>query len=94
MLTMTESAGARLAELLDEAEAPGGAAARFVAGPEGLSLAMDAKREGDQTFDHEGRTVLLLATEVADALSDKTLDTEATERGLALTLQPTEETGS
>ena len=87
MLTVTETAGAHLAEMLDEAKAPGGAAARFIMGPEGLSLAMDAKRDGDEIFAHEGRTVLLVAEDVASLLADKTLDLTDTEQGKALTLE-------
>jgi Fe-S cluster assembly iron-binding protein IscA len=94
MLTVTESATAHLAEMLDEANAPGGAAARFVVGPEGLSLAMDAKRDGDETFEHEGRTVLLVAQDVSELLTEKTLDLKETEQGPALTLEDSPEAGS
>ena len=87
MLTVTESACAHLADMLDEANAPGGAAARFVVGTEGLSLAMDAKKEGDQTFEHGDRTVLLVAPDVSELLTDKTLDLKATDKGPALTLE-------
>ena len=94
MLTVTESASAHLAEMLDEANAPGGAAARFVNGPEGLSLAMDAKRDGDETFEHDGRTVLLVAQDVSELLTDKTLDMKETEQGQALTLEDNTQAGS
>jgi Fe-S cluster assembly iron-binding protein IscA len=89
MLTVTESACAHLAEMLDEANAPGGAAARFVVGTEGLSLAMDAKKEGDHTFEHGDRTVLLVAPDVSELLTDKTLDLKTTDKGPALTLEDT-----
>jgi Fe-S cluster assembly iron-binding protein IscA len=86
MLTVTEPASAHLAKLLDDAEAPDGAAARFVSGEEGLALQLDQPKDDDQTVDHQGRTVLLLDPEIADLLQDKTLDVRETEEGTALEL--------
>ncbi|HEX7009559.1 MAG TPA: hypothetical protein VF184_06225 [Phycisphaeraceae bacterium] len=87
MLTLTETARAHLARLLNEAGAPEDAAARFVAGPQGLTLYLDNLRPGDETFEYEGRTVLVLDEQVADILSERTLDVEETEEGPTLTLQ-------
>ncbi|MEX0885418.1 MAG: hypothetical protein WD009_03165 [Phycisphaeraceae bacterium] len=87
MLTITETAGEHLSQLLEDAEAPEGAAARFVASDEGLSLHVDEPRPGDETLEHEGRTVLLLDAQIAELLADRTLDIEQTEEGPALTLQ-------
>lgn len=86
MLTVTDPASAHLAKLLDDAEAPDGAAARFVNGEEGLALQLDQPRDDDQTHDHQGRTVLLLDPEIADLLQDKTLDVRETDEGTALEL--------
>ena len=86
MLTVTEPAGAHLEKLLDEAEAPEGAAARFVASEEGLTLQLDNPKPEDETHDHGGRTVLLLDQQVAELLSDKTLDLQQTEQGPSLAL--------
>jgi Fe-S cluster assembly iron-binding protein IscA len=86
MLTVTDPAGAHLAKLLDDAEAPEGAAARFVAGEDGLALQVDEPRDDDQSHDHQGRTVLLVGPDVAELLQDKTLDVRETEEGTALEL--------
>lgn len=87
MLNVTEPAAEHLARLLDDAQAPDGAAARFVASQEGLALQVDTPKPGDDTIEHSGRTLLLLDEQVSDLLSDKVLDVEQTEEGLALTLQ-------
>ncbi|MEX0744829.1 MAG: hypothetical protein WD118_04435 [Phycisphaeraceae bacterium] len=87
MLIMTHSAAEHLRQLLLEADAPEGAAARFVAGPEGLSLHLDKHRTGDETYEHDGRTVLLVDGQIADLLADRTLDVEQTDDGPTLTLQ-------
>jgi len=86
MLTVTEDARAHLVKLLEEAEAPEGSAARFVAGEEGLALQVDNPREDDQTHEHNGRPVLLMDPQIADLLQDKTLDVRETEEGTALEL--------
>ncbi|MEX0653322.1 MAG: hypothetical protein WD534_01340 [Phycisphaeraceae bacterium] len=87
MLIMTQSAAEHLEQLLAEADAPEGAAARFVAGPEGLSLHLDQQRPGDETYEHDGRTILLIDEQIADLLAERTLDLETTDDGPALTLQ-------
>jgi len=86
MLTVTDPAGEHLAKLLDDAEAPEGTAARFVAGEDGLALQVDEPKEDDQNHDHQGRTVLLIDPQVAELLQDKTLDVRETEEGTALEL--------
>jgi Fe-S cluster assembly iron-binding protein IscA len=86
MLNVTEPASAHLAKLLDDAEAPEGAAARFVQGEQGLALQVDEPKQDDQTHDHQGRTVLLVDPQVAELLQDKTLDVRETEEGTALEL--------
>ena len=91
MLTITDGASAFLSRILEEAKAPDEAAARFVVGPEGLSLQLDESREGDQTFEHDGSTVLLLDSAVADLLADKTLDVTIEEENVALVLHGDED---
>ena len=87
MLNVTDPAAEHLAKLLQEADAPEGAAARFVAGQEGLSLHLDNAKPGDDTIEHHGRTVLLLDEQISELLNDKILDLQETESGPALTLQ-------
>lgn len=86
MLSVTEPASSHLEKLLDKAQAPDGAAARFVASEEGLTLQLDHPKPEDETHEHEGRTILLLDQQVAELLSDKTLDLQDTEQGPSLAL--------
>ncbi len=91
MLNITEPAADHLSKLLNEADAPEGTAARFVASQEGLSLQVDSPRPDDQTIEHDGKAILLLDAQVAELLDDKTLALEETEQGPALTIQGEEE---
>ena len=85
MLTLTESAGAHLAGVL--AEAPENAAVRLTVQQQSLAPTLDQPREQDVTFEHEGRTVLVLEPKLADLLSDRTLDTQDSEEGSRLVLR-------
>ena len=76
MLTVTEAASARLAEMLKQQDVPADIAVRFVHEGEGVGLRPDNEREGDTAFQHEGRTVLLLDAQVSELLVDDTLDVE------------------
>jgi Fe-S cluster assembly iron-binding protein IscA len=87
MLTVTEAASGHLAELLTDAEAPEGVAVRFVRQEDGLAMSMDNPQSGDTTFEHEGRTVLALEDEVAQLLTQNTLDIEDSDDGPQLALQ-------
>jgi Fe-S cluster assembly iron-binding protein IscA len=86
MLTMTETAGAHLVDLLGEAEVPEDVAIRFVIESEELTLRLDKERPGDESFSHEGKTVLLVDEEMSTMLSEKTLDIEPSDEGPKLTL--------
>jgi Fe-S cluster assembly iron-binding protein IscA len=86
MLTMTEAAGAHLVDLLGEAEVPEDVAIRFVVESEGLTLRLDKERPGDESLNHEGKTVLLVDEQMSTMLSDKTLDVDNSDEGLKLTL--------
>ena len=74
MLTVTETASAYLAEMLDQAGAPEEVAVRFVPGENGVTMVSDAPQPEDTTFDHDGRTVLVLDEQISQLLADKTLD--------------------
>jgi hypothetical protein len=50
---------------------------------QGVALRRDSERAGDATFQHEGRTVLLLDAQMAELLADGTLDMD----GAKLTLR-------
>ena len=54
---------------------------------EGLALALGKTESDDETFDHQDRTVLAIAPEVATALRETTLDTVEEEGGTRLILR-------
>jgi hypothetical protein len=83
MLTVTEAAGTRLAQMVRQRGLPDEIAIRFIYGGQGINLQQDSQRAGDMTFKHEGRTVLLLDAQVSELLADDTLDLE----GARLTLR-------
>jgi hypothetical protein len=84
MLTVTETAGQHLSQVLEQA--PGNAVVRFIPQENGLAMHLDNVREGDLTFEHEDKTVLALEPRVAEALADRTLDVQPTEEGPQLAL--------
>jgi hypothetical protein len=84
MLTVTEAAGAHLAQLLEQRNAPGDIAIRFVCEGQGIALRQDSERPGDTTFQHEGRTVLLLDAQVSELVAAQTLELEGTRLTLEL----------
>ncbi|HEU5294357.1 MAG TPA: hypothetical protein VFU71_06185 [Burkholderiaceae bacterium] len=76
MLTVTKAASEYLNNMLIRSQAPSDAAVRIVPKVDGGGLAtkIDQERDGDEHFDCEGRTVLVLDSQLADALSEQTLD--------------------
>ena len=87
MLTVTDSAARRLNQMLSDA--PEGTAIRFVPQGDGLIPQIHNPQSDDETFEHEGKTVLALDQQVASALDDKTLDVDITQQGSQLVLVDT-----
>jgi Fe-S cluster assembly iron-binding protein IscA len=88
MLTITETAGAHLAQLLAEANQPEEAAVRVERATTGaLTLRFDQVQPDDLTVEHEERTVLVFDTEIAETLGDKTIDAREAEEGTKLVIQ-------
>lgn len=87
MLTVTETASARLAEKLVKKQADDDEALRFVRKPRGWKLHLDTPTSDDVLFTREGRTVLVLGVEVARLLVDHTLDTKDSPTGSRLCLR-------
>ena len=79
MLTVTEAASARLAEMMEQKGLSQDVAIRFVSRDRGIAMQSGTERPGDATFQHEGRTVLLLDEKVSKLLADETLDVDGTE---------------
>ncbi len=77
MLTISDAAGAHLAQILVQAKASDTEAVRFVLDGTKLSMQLDEVCPDDVVFAHEARTVLVLDAEVSHALRDRTLDVDA-----------------
>lgn len=88
MLTVTDSAAAQLDTMLSDA--PEGAAIRFVPNGNVLEPRLDEPREGDAVYKHGERVVLIVEPNMAEALSDRVLDSQSTEQGERLTLKVVE----
>jgi len=87
MLTVTEAAGEKLASLLANAQAPKGVAIRAVPEENGITLRLDKTQPDDETFEHEGKTVLVAGEEASKQLAGKTFDVVTTAQGSELTLR-------
>lgn len=74
MLTVTDAASARLAEILRQQSMPEEIAVRFGCEGQGIVARQDSERAGETTFQHAGRTVLLLDAQVSEVLAEDTLD--------------------
>jgi hypothetical protein len=88
MFIVTEAAGGYLTAVLDKTNISEGSAIRLVLEENTLTPQLDNARPGDETFDYEGRTVLMLDAQVSQVLDDSTLDVEATDEGPKLILLP------
>ena len=86
MLTVTETAGAHLSQMLGQVNASEDMAVRVVVEEDGLALKLDSESDGDATFEHEGKTVLVLDGPVSELLDDKTLDVADDGEGPKLSL--------
>jgi hypothetical protein len=86
MFMMTETAGEYLTAVLDNANVPDETAIRLVLEGGTLTPQLDNARPGDEKFDHAGRMVLILDTQVSQVLDNSTLDVEATDEGPKLIL--------
>ena len=88
MLTVTEAAGAHLADMLAEVKTPENknAVIRVSQSKDGLGLTLGQADPEDTTFAHEGVTILVIDKELSQTLDNKTLDVETTENGTALHL--------
>jgi len=86
MLTVTDVAAQYLCETLTRKEEGAPAALRIVYSEDGYQLTLDDPKEGDEVFEHEGESYLLVDSEVGEALSDATLDVQESPQGTRLTL--------
>jgi len=92
MFTVTAAAEEHLAGVLREANAPDDVAVRLVSERGQLQLRADSAQPEDTTFEHDGRTVLLVDQQVNELLDGHTLGVEEGDDGrrLSLTHEPGE----
>ncbi len=69
------------------AHAPAGLTIRLLLKGESLDSIVDYVRDGDVTFEHDGRIVLAIDSETAEALEDCILDIEETPNSCRLNLR-------
>lgn len=79
MLAVTQVARERLLEML--APHPDEVAVRIVCRKGRIKLRRSTQQSGDEVFEHDGRTVLLLDEDVAAQLEGRTLDVRKTQDG-------------
>ncbi|MBI2862867.1 MAG: hypothetical protein HYX89_08600 [Chloroflexi bacterium] len=88
MIQVTDRAKQQLSGLLTGAEfSEPGVALRLAVDDQGqFSLMADGERVGDDIFESEGKVVLYIGYEIAEPLSEATIDCVDTPEGPALTL--------
>lgn len=74
MLTVTNSALQHLHQAIDKAESQDGCFRMVAKGDNTVGLLLEAPAEGDETFEHEGATVLAMPQTLKEPLSQRILD--------------------
>lgn len=87
MITLTDAAADHLAEILNRSDVPDHVAVRFVCQDSEISLSLDNQKSDDETFEHNGKMVLLLDPHATEYLDGATVDTEQTDDGEKLYLR-------
>jgi Fe-S cluster assembly iron-binding protein IscA len=87
MLSVSEKAAGLLLESLEASNTEEAQVLRLVRMAEGLGLAVDEEREGDQVVEHEERKVLVIEPAISQALDGATIDAVDTPEGQRLTIQ-------
>lgn len=80
-MTITEAAAQHLAVVLDNARANDRTTVRLAPGERGWVIQLDQPDAGDRSYDHGGRTVLVVAADADEVLSTALLDVCETEGG-------------
>ncbi len=74
MVTVTYSAAEHLAYTLSEHEVRDEVVLRIKFTKGGVEIQQDKMRPGDETFDHNGKVVMVLAQKTSQLLGNKTID--------------------
>lgn len=87
MLTVTEKAAEELKSTLDAVEPEDGQILRLIYDQSsGFGLTLDEEQEGDQIVESAGKKVLLIGSDLADAVDGATIDVRDTDEGPRLTI--------
>lgn len=86
MLTVTDKAAQFLREKLEQKEEGLPDALRIVQTEDGFQLTLDNPKDGDHVIEQEGQSILLVDSEVGEALEEATLDLQESAQGSALIL--------
>ncbi len=86
MVTVTYNAAEHMAYTLSEHEVPDVVVMRMKVTKGGVELRPDKIRPGDESFDHNGKVVLVLDQQTSQFLGNKTIDLITDEDGSHLTL--------
>jgi Fe-S cluster assembly iron-binding protein IscA len=87
MVTVTDAAGAHMAQLLSQVETQKDVVIRLVLDERDIVPTMDQPRVGDTAFSYKGKTVLVLDAFVVQAMTDHTLDVQEAEDGCKIILR-------
>jgi len=86
MLTVTQEAAGLIMHTLSQDDTGEGAVVRLVIEDNELQIAIDKEVEGDFVVEADGKPILVMNQDLADALGAATFDAEMTEDGPMLTL--------
>lgn len=86
MLTVTDKAARYLREILSTRPEESTQVLRIIFRDGNYELTLDDPREDDHVFEQDGETYLLVDPQVAEALSEATIDAQETTEGTRLTL--------
>lgn len=87
-ITITERAAQELSNMLAEASPKEGETVRLVSQPGGggFAIGLDQVREGDETVEQGGETVLVIGSSLAEVLEGAVIDVRDTDEGPRLTI--------
>ncbi len=87
MVTLTYTAGEHMAYMLSEHQVRDDLVLRIKLTESGVEMQPDEMRPGDETFDHNGKVVLVLDQQTLQLLGNKTIDLMTDDDGSHLILE-------
>ena len=87
MLTVTYTAGEHIAYMLSEHEVRDDVVLRIELTKGGIKMQPDKMRPGDETFDHNGKVVLVFDQQTSQLLGNKTIDLMTDDDGSHLIIE-------